>query len=110
VGVVKKTYDLYGLTSSQMEYARVSVEHALGIKLQAHESSYRGGMYFRLNDVGQEHFILQRNYDGFDREWNEPEYQYVPFLLYVNETLRPEELQATLEHNRNIKLLRREKK
>ncbi len=106
MGALKKTYDLYGVHADNIEEARSSVEKALGLKLHSHESSYRGGAYFRLHDVGKEHFILQQNYDSFEREWTEPEHSDSPFVLYVNESPRSEDIQRALRTKPNIRLLR----
>lgn len=50
---------LYDFTGLALEKARELVEHALKVKLHAHESLYHGGDYYRL---GQEDvtLILQR--------------------------------------------------
>lgn|SRR5678815_366455 len=106
MGAVKKTYDLYGVFADDIEDARSLVEQVLGITLQPHESGYRGGLYFRLHDVGKEHFILQRNFDAHEEEWLEPEHTEMPFILYVNETSRSRELQDALGAQHHFRLLR----
>lgn len=105
---VKKIYDLYGVFVNSIEEARSLVERVIGLEFHLHESSYRGGDYFRLHDVGREHFILQRNYDKFEREWFEQEYREAPFILYVNDTQRSDELHEVLTALPNIRLLRHE--
>jgi hypothetical protein len=64
---MESVYDLYGISLGTLEGARQAIQKALGMTLKAHESSYRGGKYFRLHDVGREHFILQRNYIDTDK-------------------------------------------
>ncbi len=108
MGKVKKQYDLYGVFADNIEAARSLVERTIGLEFQAHESSYRGGAYFRLYDVGREHFILQRNYDDFEGEWFEQKYREVPFILYVNDTRRSDELREALTAQSSIRLLRHE--
>ena len=101
-----KVYDLYGVACSDLEEARAKVEPVLGVSLVAHESDYHCGEYYGYRDVGEEHFILQRNYDSFDTEWTEPDSQDKPFLLYVNETDRSNELREALERVDGVALLK----
>jgi len=103
-----KTYDLYGYDDQDIESARQAIQDAFGIVLKAHESSYHCGAYYRLGDIGTEHFILQRNYDDFEKEWTEDAFQKYPLFLYVNETARAEDLEKKLTSNQRFKLLRRE--
>ena len=86
------TYDLYGYDyDNNIESARQAVEGALSIILNAHESSYLGD-YYRLGSTGAENFILQHNYDEFEKEWMEENFHNYPLLLYVNGTSRAKEL------------------
>jgi hypothetical protein len=105
---VTKVFDLYGVLANSIEDACSAVERAIGERLNAHESGYRGGDYYRLHDVGQEHFILQRNFDEFDGEWFEVDFQDMPFILYVNETGRSGDLREALTAQPCISLLRHE--
>jgi hypothetical protein len=100
-----KAYDLYGVEARDLEAARLIVEQRLGIKLQAHESSYLGE-YFRLGLPGGEHLVLRRNFDDREHEWAEPEFSNRPFLLYVNETARSSELRQLLEDGKVVFHLR----
>ena len=68
----------------------------------AHESGFHSGEYYRLNDIGQEHFILQNNYDDFEEEWTEEGYSGYPLLLYVNETLRSSGVASLLKNDKRI--------
>ena len=72
----------------------------------AHESGYHCGSYYRLGDVGTEHFILQRNHDTFENEWTESDFKEKIFLLYINETSRSEEIAAALLADRAFARLR----
>ena len=102
--------DLYGFTTDNLEAARTEIEHALGIRLAAHESLYHGGDYYRLGSLGEEHFILQRNIDLIDSEPLESEFSEKKVLLYINETGRPEELEQLLTTKiHGLQLLRRHK-
>lgn len=89
-------YDLYGIQADDIHEARARVESALGIRMAPHESSYRGGEYFRLGNVGNENFILQRNYDNGEAEWTEPTHTKYSILLYVSETNRGREITVAM--------------
>jgi len=83
-----KTYLLFGIEGDDMHGARSRLERALGIRMELHESGYRCGEYYRLGDVGNEHFILQKNFDEFEGEWTEPSCLECGLLFYANETDR----------------------
>ena len=102
----KKSYDLFGIECDDINIARTIIEVILNISMIAHESGYHCGEYYRLYDVGQEHFILQKNYDDFEEEWTEETYLKYPLLLYVNETLRSSEFVKHLQSDKRIELLR----
>ena len=101
-----RTYDLYGIQGEDLATAKAKVGQALDLEFVAHESGYHCGLYFRHGDAGEEHFIIQSNFDSFEDEWTEPERRDKPFLLYVNETLRSDELRRRLEAAGDIELLR----
>jgi hypothetical protein len=91
-----KTYLLFGIEGDELQAARVRLERALGIKMDLHESGYRCGEYYRLGDVGGEHFILQKNFDDVEEEWTEPACRECGLLFYANETDRAELLCSAL--------------
>lgn len=101
-----KSYDLYGIECESLEFARTVIEALLNIVMITHESGFHCGEYYRLNDVGQEHIILQNNYDDFEEEWTEEGYSKYPFLLYVNETLRSSEVAGLLQNDKRVVLLK----
>lgn len=101
-----RSYDLYGVRCESMEHARSVIESLLNIVLIAHESGFHCGEYYRLYDVGQEHFILQNNYDAFEGEWTEEAFQEFPILFYVNETDRSGDLKSVLLGEKRIVLLK----
>lgn len=90
------TYLLFGIEGDSLNDARAQVEAALEIKMELHESGYRGGEYYRLHDVGREHFILQRNYDDLEGEWTDPSCKDCGILLYANEVERYDTVCAAL--------------
>lgn len=103
------TYDLYGFLSIDIYEAKKSLEAALDIKFEAHDSSYQGEHYFRSGKSTDEHFVLKRNIDLYDNESVEissPEYS---ILFYVNDTSRSIELQGKMAQKaRRFVLLRHE--
>lgn len=105
----KKSYDLYGIECEGIDITKAVIETLLNIVMVAHESGYHCGEYYRFNDVGQEHFILQYNYDDFEDEWTEEAYSKYPLLLFVNETLRSNELEECLRNDKKIVLLKHQK-
>lgn len=103
-----KTYALYGhLSDSDIHVVCGIIERALSVKFVAHESSYRGE-YYRAGITGEENFVLQKNYDEYEKEWTEPEHQKYPFLLYINATPRLAELKKTLESVEGLSLIKHE--
>jgi hypothetical protein len=104
-----KKWDLYGFKKIDLEDARISIEKALGLSMESHESLYRCGNYYRFGNDGEENFILQKNFDPFDNKWLEEEGEGLEVILYVNETSRAEEIERLLtERIPEITLLRRE--
>lgn len=100
------SYDLYGVKCESLEIARSLIEKLLNIVMIAHESGFHCGEYYRRYDVGQEHFILQKNYDDFEGEWTEDSFTEYPFLFYVNETDRSEDLKSALLREKRIAFLK----
>jgi hypothetical protein len=104
-----KTFDLYGFENDDIDVVRRNVEEALGLNLEENESSYHCGQYYRHGSSGQEHLILQRNFDSLEGEWAEDEFREVPLLLYVNATRRGDEIQQALVlQSPTARLLRRD--
>lgn len=84
------TYLLFGLKATTSTVHALDLSTPLAINMDLHESGYRCGEYYRLGDVGDEHFILQRNFDDVEGEWTEPARQEGGLLFYANETDRAE--------------------
>lgn len=82
-------------------------EKALKISFSTHESSYHSGDYYRSGNAGSENFILQRNYDDFEKEWAESRFKEHAVLLYVNESQRAKIVETALT-TAGFELLRRE--
>lgn len=102
-------YDLYGFSSADLKEAKNILEAALSIHFDARDSAYEGGDYFHHGERDGEDFVLKRNVDPFDDEPAELSFPTYPILLYVNDTLRSEELQQKLAQvEGNLVLLRHE--
>ena len=85
-----KTFDLYG-TKLSLDAALRDVEAALGASFEPHESSYRGGDYYRFADS----FVLQPNAELED-ELAEPAFPGACTLLYVTQVAKPDQLCAKI--------------
>ena len=90
------TRDIYGVQGPTIAVARELVEAALQFRLVAHNGHYRGIDYCRLGHVGDEAFVLRRNYDEAEDAWVEPDFAHYPYVLYVTGTRRATELEAKL--------------
>ncbi|MDX2247314.1 MAG: hypothetical protein SF052_11080 [Bacteroidia bacterium] len=85
-------YDLFGFKESDLEKVKSEIETQLEILFTSHESMYKGGIYYRLGDILSENFELQKNIDLLDGEPLEDEFKDFPILLFVNRTIRSEEI------------------
>jgi len=102
-------FDVYGLNESTLEEACNLVEKALQIRMQAHESSYHCGNYFRLDLSNGANLILQQNYDSFDGEWTEESFKSSKYLLYVSKHDYPDEIKSLmLSEDSRVSFLRRD--
>jgi len=103
-----KAYDLYGLECDDINIANVLIENVLQVEMVAYESDYHCGEYFCSSsiDIDEEHFILQKNYDDFEDEWTEEVYSQYPLLLYVNDTLRSDEIVNLFAAEKRVTLLK----
>ena len=78
-----KKSNLFGVSALELDAARTVVEQVLGAALEAHESEYRGGDYFRLEKDGAK-LVLQANFLEDDGETAEAEYPNADVLLYID--------------------------
>lgn len=91
-----------------MVTVKEAVECVLSINLIEAESSYHGGIYYRLNDIGEEHFVLQNNLE-LDDELAEDDFPDYPILLYINEAQISEDLEILLADKvKGVSLLKKE--
>lgn len=80
--MMKKSY-LFGASNLGLDMARSAVEQALGSTLEAHESDYYGGDYYRSDRDGMQ-LVLRTNFMEDDGEVTEAEYPDAAVLLYVD--------------------------
>jgi hypothetical protein len=78
-----KKSNLFGASALDLDAAKLAVEHAFSAAMEAHESAYRGGDYFRLGRDGTE-LLLQTNFMEDDGEVTEAEHAEAQVLLYVD--------------------------
>ncbi|CAI8776082.1 DUF3857 domain-containing protein [Pseudomonas chlororaphis] len=89
-------YDLYGLKGKAILEVKSKIEEKLSFSFEARESIYQGGRYYRFGDNESESFVLKSNTDPFDGEPVEQKFSSYPVLLYVDATLRSEEIKSLL--------------
>lgn len=102
-------YDLYGFTSDNLQAVRSMLESSLSIRFDERESEYHEGEYFQWGKNQNEHFVLKRNIDPYDREPSETTFPTHQILFYVNDTVRSQDLQEQLSKGaKDFILLRHE--
>jgi hypothetical protein len=95
-------FDLYGVEAASLETARSTVEKALGLTFEAHDSSYHGGTYYAAGSRDTEHFILKLNIDLDDNEPAEAAFPKSAALLYVNDTDRSDAIREALSVHADV--------
>lgn len=89
-------YDLYGFKGAAILEAKSKIEEKLNFSFEERDSSYQGGIYYKFGDKESESFVLKGNIDPFDGESVEQMFSDCPILLYVDMTLRSEEIKLLL--------------
>ncbi|MCB2250283.1 hypothetical protein KTQ74_00150 [Pseudomonas chlororaphis] len=89
-------YDLYGFKGLAILEAKSEIEKKLNLCFEERESSYQGGVYYKFVSDGAESFVLKGNIDPFDGDPVEQMFSDYPVLLYVDMTLRSEEIKSLL--------------
>ncbi|KMN48417.1 hypothetical protein VL04_04600 [Chromobacterium violaceum] len=100
-------YDLYGTSLTDINSLKASLEVALEIEFESHESDYQGP-YFQWGQTAGEHLVLKRNEDPLDGEPAEVRFPDSPILIYVNDTLRSEYFFELIKGVQHFVLLRHE--
>lgn len=80
---MKKKANLFGLEVGELHSARKQVEKILGLALDAHESEYYGGDYFKTSGTDFS-VVLQTNFMEDDGEPTEAEFPGATLLVFVN--------------------------
>ncbi|KUR70998.1 hypothetical protein AQZ52_09830 [Novosphingobium fuchskuhlense] len=102
-------YDLYEIEAESLAGAKAILERLLMCSFEERESTYHGGTYYTFGDEAGEHFMLKENRDPFEDVPAEDSFPNSKLLLYVNETMRSNELHDALaESGDAITLLRHE--
>lgn len=106
---MKSNYQLFGFHFDSLREVAEKLRDVLSVSWRLHESSF-SGEYYRSGKRGEEEFVLQNNFDENENEWQEPEFEEYPILLYVNETKRSTEIKKSIdkEFGPKAKLLRTE--
>ena len=75
--------NLFGIETGELGNVRMQVEKILGVSLEAHDSEYHGGDYFKGSGADF-NIVLQTNFMQDDGEPAEAEFPHALLLLYVN--------------------------
>jgi len=78
-----KRFDLYGWQSLLPSEAAKRLAALPGVVLQLHDSSYRGGEYYRGGSDSAEELIVQHNFRDEDGHLAEPEFPDYKTIVYV---------------------------
>lgn len=97
---------VYGLAAADLTQAKNEIERLIRITLEAHDSYYRAGDYYRYRGPGAE-IILQRNYDPIDEAPAEEKAAELPVVVYVDTDVAARGMDQTLEQMPAAKLIRR---
>ncbi|WP_082055126.1 hypothetical protein [Cupriavidus basilensis] len=89
-------YDLYGFKGVSILEAKLKIEGKLNFSFEESDSSYQGGVYYKFGEKDSECFILKGNIDPCDGESVEQMFSGYPLLLYVDMTLRSDEIKLSL--------------
>ncbi|EHJ4139179.1 hypothetical protein J1C17_001437 [Escherichia fergusonii] len=101
-------YDLYGYSGVEIYDAQKMLEELIKITFKEKESIYYGGIYLLSGDKRHEHFLLKENYDVLDAVVDEVDYPEYTYLLYINDTIRHDELKNKILSLEGFVLLRSE--
>ena len=88
--------DLYGVKVFGFFEVRLKVEEKLSIFFEERNSTYQGGRYYRFCGDESERLVLKSNVDSFDGEAVEKMFADYPILIYVDMTIRSEEIMRLL--------------
>jgi uncharacterized protein YacL (UPF0231 family) len=99
--------DLYGSKSQDLEDVKSRVERVLESTLEERDSTYFGGRYYKAVLMNGEEIVVRRNFDPLDQEAAETEFKEYPIIVYVNNSMRAEQVRTVFEKvGLELKLLR----
>jgi hypothetical protein len=88
---------LFAVRADSLDDASVEVERALGITLEARESSFHGGDYFKFRGTDVQEIVLQENIEIPEMEPAEEDFPDQRYLLYLSGFPQDSPLLAALE-------------
>ncbi|MFI1256500.1 hypothetical protein ACH4U6_22390 [Streptomyces netropsis] len=99
-----QVFALYGAKFSSLKEAAEIMAAALGLEFSLHESSYRGGEYFRAHSKGFDKMTVEANWEDSEGYLAEPDYADHSILVYISNPC--ESVKDALEAIECIRLLR----
>lgn len=104
---MQAAYDLYGIGTETLDDAKELISSLLAIAFVQRDSSYIG-IYFHATGQGAETFKLRENLDPMDSDPAEPDFADHRFLLYVDGSVRGQQIRSEMEGHPRVILLRHE--
>ncbi len=102
---MKRKANLFGLGVGGLHAVREQIEDIFGLTLDAHESEYHGGDYFKISGTDF-NVVLQTNFMEDDGEPTEAEFPGATLLVFVNgDEAKVDRMSSALLQN-GFKLLR----
>ena len=100
----------YGISFNDLDNLAHNLGKLLSISLENRESLFLGGEYYTSPSSESEMVRLYHNFNYYDEEWEEPDYQQYPLLLYIIRSERQEEIELLLraEWGNDLVLIRTE--
>jgi hypothetical protein len=83
MNIMQRTDALYGFPEVDLLLLKDLLEKSLSTPMEAHESYYRGGLYFCSRDSCGNVYRLQRNFGELGNDWAEEGFKQYPTLLYA---------------------------
>jgi hypothetical protein len=96
-----KTYLIFGIRAKDIDSIVRVVQKAIGVRFNAHESSFLGE-YYRADIASGGDITLQFNYNNVECEWAEPAHKDYDILLYANDARDPASLEAALRQHATL--------
>ncbi|MER7112302.1 hypothetical protein [Streptomyces sp. NPDC000229] len=75
-------YELYGAKGLDIHEVRDLIAQRLGVPFEEHESSYKGGVYYRHSD-GDRELTVEMNWTDEDGYLSEPHHEEYAVLVYA---------------------------